>query len=87
MCSHIAFAPAARFMQKLPEIFESFNVLLRGVTGRMTAAHLKEQVLRVLSVWEAWSLYPQPFITSLQETFLRKELQTETNADQPGMKV
>jgi hypothetical protein len=30
----------------------------------------KEKVLRVIRGWESWSLYPQPFLTGLQVTFL-----------------
>jgi len=30
-------------------------------------------VVRVLRVWEAWSLYPQFFLARLQETFLRRD--------------
>lgn len=55
-----------RFQKQLPQIFESFRETLRNTTGRMTAEQLKDQVLRVLRVWEAWSVYPQPFLTTLQ---------------------
>ena len=30
-------------------------------------------MVRVLRVWEAWSLYPQFFLGRLQETFLRRD--------------
>jgi len=61
------------FEPKLGSIFESFNATYQGITGRMSAEQLKEQVVRVLRVWEAWSLYPQFFLARLQETFLRRE--------------
>eukprot|EP01106_Pelomyxa_sp_JSP_P009110 TRINITY_DN2493_c0_g3_i3.p2 TRINITY_DN2493_c0_g3~~TRINITY_DN2493_c0_g3_i3.p2 ORF type:complete len:181 (-),score=77.86 TRINITY_DN2493_c0_g3_i3:55-597(-) len=37
----------------------------------MTALHLKEQVLRVLGVWEQWSLYPPAFLQHLEAAFLK----------------
>jgi hypothetical protein len=50
----------------------------------MSAEQLKEQVMRVLRVWEAWSVYPQPFLATLQETFLRPAPQDERNKEVPG---
>ncbi len=46
-------------------MFESFSTALRNAAGRMSAEQLKEQVMRVLRVWEAWSVYPQPFLATL----------------------
>jgi hypothetical protein len=67
----------ALFQATLPDIFTSMNETLRGVGGRMSAEALKEQVLRVLRVWEAWSLYPPPFLANLQDIFLKKEIKSD----------
>lgn len=56
---------SSRFQKQLPNVFESFSTALRNASGRMSAEQLKEQVMRVLRVWEAWSVYPQPFLTTL----------------------
>jgi len=72
-----AHAYRSLFQKKLSSVFESFSDALRYASGRMTAEQLKEQVLRVLRVWEAWSVYPQSFLATLQETFLRTTQQEE----------
>jgi ADP-ribosylglycohydrolase len=56
---------SSRFQKQLPNVFESFSTALRNAAGRMSAEQLKEQVMRVLRVWEAWSVYPQPFLATL----------------------
>jgi hypothetical protein len=37
--------------------------------GRITAANFKETVLRLLRVWEQWSIYPQDFLDALLRAF------------------
>eukprot|EP01105_Mastigella_eilhardi_P004290 TRINITY_DN156_c1_g1_i2.p1 TRINITY_DN156_c1_g1~~TRINITY_DN156_c1_g1_i2.p1 ORF type:complete len:743 (-),score=184.89 TRINITY_DN156_c1_g1_i2:32-1984(-) len=59
------------FEASLKNIFASFGEVYRSITGRMTALHLKEQVMRVLEVWNQWSLYPPGLIQSLEELFLQ----------------
>lgn len=59
-----------RFESSLPQVLESFNETVRGVSGRITAQKMKEQVLTVLRIWEAWSLYPPQFLNGLRATFL-----------------
>jgi hypothetical protein len=54
----------------LPEIFESFGMLLRdGSLGRLTSGQLGERVSRVLSVWEDWSLFPTTYLNGLEAFF------------------
>ncbi|KAL6041297.1 U2 snRNP-associated SURP domain-containing protein [Balamuthia mandrillaris] len=73
------------FERKLPTIFESMHDTLRSITGRMTSENLKEQVLRVLRVWEAWSLYPSYYLTELQNLFLKKSSQQHKDEKEEGM--
>lgn len=39
-------------------------------------------MVKVLRVWEAWSLYPQVFLARLHDTFLRKDLQEHMKAQE-----
>ena len=41
----------------------------RNIVGRIAAENMKERVLKVLRVWEGWSIYPPAFLTGLQATF------------------
>eukprot|EP01119_Soliformovum_irregulare_P012497 TRINITY_DN3248_c0_g3_i5.p1 TRINITY_DN3248_c0_g3~~TRINITY_DN3248_c0_g3_i5.p1 ORF type:complete len:396 (+),score=100.47 TRINITY_DN3248_c0_g3_i5:694-1881(+) len=68
-----------RFEEKLPDMFSHLGEVYRNTGGRMTAQNLKEQVLRVLRVWEGWSLYPQPYLTQLNQSF-----SSATEAPQPA---
>jgi len=58
------------FEQHLRDIMRSFGESLRNSGGRMTALALKDQVGKVLQVWDKWSLYPTHFIAELQALFL-----------------
>jgi len=53
----------------LPEIFLGLSKLYKAISGRITALHMKEQVIRVLRVWESWSVYPSQFLASLEKIF------------------
>jgi len=44
-------------------------VAYRNIVGRIAAENMKERVLKVLRVWEGWSIYPPAFLTGLQATF------------------
>lgn len=58
------------FEKCLPNIFESFGDKLRsGDVGRITAEAMKDKVVRVLRVWEVWSIYPQAMLNKLEEAF------------------
>jgi len=65
----------AAFQPKLEQIFENLNETLKGIQGRITAEHMKEQILRVLRVWNSWSLYPPTLITQLNSLFLKGQKQ------------
>eukprot|EP00727_Mastigamoeba_balamuthi_P013353 m51a1_g8640 putative u2 snrnp-associated surp motif-containing (554) ;mRNA; r:1399-3713 len=69
---HNAFAYRSHFQEVLPEVFGVLAEVYAGITGRITALGLKEQVLRVLRVWEQWSLYPPQFISNLENVFSGK---------------
>ena len=58
---------------KLSPIFESFREAYRNIGGRITAENFKGQILRLLRIWEGWSLYPTALTTELHDIFLYKE--------------
>eukprot|EP00271_Cylindrocystis_brebissonii_P020767 TRINITY_DN703_c1_g1_i3.p1 TRINITY_DN703_c1_g1~~TRINITY_DN703_c1_g1_i3.p1 ORF type:complete len:874 (-),score=260.41 TRINITY_DN703_c1_g1_i3:91-2712(-) len=66
-----ASAYRSGFQNRMPDIMESFNDLLQGITGRITAEALKERVLKVLQVWTDWFLFSEAYINGLRSTFLR----------------
>jgi len=57
----------------LPAVMVSFGASLKSSSGRMTAQALKEQVMKVMEVWDRWSLYPAGFIQELVASFLGTE--------------
>jgi hypothetical protein len=61
------------FEVSLKDVMKSFGEAYKGSVGRMTALALKEQVIKVLEVWDRWSLYPSHFIQELVAVFLGKE--------------
>jgi len=58
------------FESKLPLIFENLHHTYKHTSGRITAENLKEQILRLLRIWEGWSLYPQSLVNQLHNIFL-----------------
>ena len=58
------------FQSHLKGIMASFGEAYKNSTGRMTAMALKDQVVKVLEVWDRWSLYPSHFIQELVHLFL-----------------
>jgi len=73
------------FQPKLEGIFENLNETLKGIQGRITAEHMKEQILRVLRVWNSWSLYPPALITQLTALFLKGQ-KPEKPREEPATK-
>jgi U2-associated protein SR140 len=61
------------FESKLPSIFESFREAHRNIGGRITAENFKGQILRLIRIWEGWSLYPMSLTTELHDIFIAKE--------------
>jgi len=70
------------FENKLPAILESFRDVYKSITGRITAENLKEQILRLIRIWEGWSLYPPTFIEQLNTSFLGSVVKEATNPDE-----
>jgi len=46
------------FQRTLPEMFESLHGCLMGLDSRMGVETMKDQVVKVLYIWQAWSLFP-----------------------------
>lgn len=63
-----AYAYKPLFQKALPGIFQSLALFYRGLLGRLTAMHFKDQVERVICVWEQWSLFSTDFISLLRKT-------------------
>lgn len=59
------------FEATLPIVFESFGEKLRSITGRMSHMALREQLLRVLKVWDSWMIYPEAYLEHLRTVLLR----------------
>jgi len=59
-----------RFQSTLPSIFSSLHVAFVALESRMATETFKEQVTKVLHIWQAWSLFPLSFTTKLERLFL-----------------
>ncbi|CAB4384569.1 unnamed protein product [Rhizophagus irregularis] len=59
------------FESKLPEVFEHLNEVYRSITARLKAETFRRQVTTILTVWENWIVFPQPYIESLTNTFMK----------------
>jgi hypothetical protein len=56
---------------QLPQIFQNLGWVLReGNIGRMTAAQMKDRVLRVIMTWAEWSVFPSLYLEGLRTFFL-----------------
>ena len=58
------------FETHLLSIFDSFRDCYKTISGRITAENFKDQVLRLIRIWEGWSLYSTKLTIQLQHTFL-----------------
>jgi len=54
------------FQASLPDIFRSLHESYKGINSRMGLETMKEQVVKVLHVWQAWSLFPLSFVARLE---------------------
>jgi U2-associated protein SR140 len=52
----------------------------KTIGGRITAENLKEQVLRLLKIWESWLVFPAEFTSQLYNGFMNG--QTAANGTQ-----
>ncbi|CAG8679757.1 28107_t:CDS:10, partial [Dentiscutata erythropus] len=59
------------FESRLPEIFEHLNEVYRSIAARLKAETFRRQITSILTVWENWIVFPQPYIESLTNTFMK----------------
>lgn len=57
------------FQASLKDVLKSFGNAMKASSGRITALALEDQVMKVLEVWDRWSLYPSHFIQELVALF------------------
>ncbi|CAG8597345.1 6030_t:CDS:10 [Paraglomus occultum] len=70
----------AGFETRLPEIFEHLNEIYRSISGRLKAETFRRQIITVLTVWENWIVFPQPYIESLTNTFMKNTKEGDVSA-------
>ncbi|CAG8519087.1 7934_t:CDS:10 [Funneliformis mosseae] len=63
------------FESKLPEVFEHLNEIYRSIAARLKAETFRRQITTILTVWENWIVFPQPYIESLTNTFMKNTKQ------------
>lgn len=61
-----AWAYRREFEKSLPDILEHFQIALSRAESRLQAEKAKEQVARILKVWEDWGLFAPSFIRGLE---------------------
>ena len=79
-----AYAYKPLFQDALPGIFRCLAVFYYSLQGRLTAMHFKDQVDRVVGVWEQWSLFPAGFVASLRSAFDSKPSAESTALKRPA---
>ena len=57
----------------LPQIFEEFGSMRRGIIGRMTLHQVDERIKRVLAAWEEFSILSYPFLMGLESAYYQSE--------------
>lgn len=58
------------FQGKLKQVMSSFHKTHTAIEGRVTSKSFRDQVVKVLEVWDRWSLYPPQYIQELVAIFL-----------------
>jgi len=58
------------FQGKLKKVMNSFHKAYMSIEGRVSAKSLRDQVVKVLEVWDRWSLYPPRFVQELVAIFV-----------------
>ncbi|CAK0789088.1 unnamed protein product, partial [Prorocentrum cordatum] len=61
-----AWAYRREFEKSLPDIMEHFNIAIARADSKLQAEKAKEQVMRILRVWEDWGLFAPSFIRGLE---------------------
>ena len=76
-----ASAYRSHLQQSMPQIFAALHSCYAAIDGRITANAMKEKVQSVLRVWQAWSVFPEPFLTKLEYKFLGLDIGTSTTEE------
>lgn len=58
------------FQTSLPDIFYSMHTCYVNINSRMGLETMKEQLMKVLQIWQAWSLFPLSFVMKLERILL-----------------
>jgi len=58
------------FQATLSQIFMSLHTCYKGITSRMGLETMKDQVVKLLHIWQAWSLFPLSFVMQLERILL-----------------
>jgi len=61
------------FQGRMKQVMKSFHDTCKGIEGRVSAKNFSEQTIKVLEVWDRWSLYPSHFIQELVAIFQGSE--------------
>lgn len=61
-----AWAYRREFEKSLPDIIEHFHVSLSRLESRIGADKAREQVMRILNVWEEWGLFAPQYVRGLE---------------------
>lgn len=54
------------FEKSLPDIFEQFEIGLQRSESKLQVAQAKEQIVRLLKVWEDWGLFAPQYLRGLE---------------------
>ena len=60
----------SHFQGSLPDIFMSLHKCYAKIESRMGLETMKEQLVKVLHIWQAWSLFPLSFVMKLERILL-----------------
>lgn len=60
----------SRFQPKMADIFRSFHDVCLELESKMAVEMMREQVTKVLQVWQAWSLFPPSVTARLERLFI-----------------
>jgi len=65
-----AWAYRREFEKVLPDIFEHIYTSLRRVESRLQADKSRDQVIKILRIWEDWGLFSPQFVRGLEATLV-----------------
>lgn len=61
-------------------MFEALHAKYKTFTSRIMAQNFKDPIMKVLKVWQDWSLYPPDMLEQLRGVFVRDSLAPATAA-------